>query len=72
MENLIKFLLTEWKGAPLAMWFAGMTAVLVMFIVWKSTWIRVKPFRGEIEIENKPPAKRKPKKPPPDATPKPT
>jgi len=36
MDAIIKFLLTRWAGAPLAIWFLGVPTVLAMLIVWKA------------------------------------
>jgi hypothetical protein len=61
MENIIKFVLTEWNGAPLAIWLALIVAGLVIFIVAivKSTRIRVTAFGSRFDYEQKPPQKRK-------------
>jgi hypothetical protein len=37
MDALIKFLLTQWAGAPLVIWFLGVPTVLAMIIVWKTS-----------------------------------
>lgn len=61
MELFIKFLLTRWAGAPLAIWLFGELMAIVIFIAWRANRIKFKPFRGEIEIENMPPTKEKAK-----------
>jgi len=69
MDALFNFLLTEWAGAPLVIWFVGSMAILGVIVVLRARRIKVKPLRGEIEIDND--VKTKPKKSPPAAAQKP-
>jgi hypothetical protein len=33
MDNLIKFLLTEWAGAPLVIWILGVVVILMLIVL---------------------------------------
>ena len=55
MDNLIKFLLTEWAGAPLVIWILGVVLILMLilllFALRVPTTIRGKAKKGERESE---------------------
>ena len=66
MDTVIKFLLTQWAGAPLVIWILGVLAVLVMFIIGGSKRIRLKTTRGEFDFQKQPTARKRTKPRPPD------
>jgi hypothetical protein len=69
MDIFIKFLLTKWAGAPLAIWFLGVMAVLVMFTIGMSKRIRVRTPQSQLDFEMKPSARKKSKQLSPQAPP---
>jgi hypothetical protein len=71
MDALIKFMLTQWAGAPLAIWFLGVLAVLVMFTIGVSKRISVTTPRGGIALEKNSPARKRTKQVPPENPPRP-
>jgi uncharacterized integral membrane protein len=71
MNILITFLLTEWAGAPLAIWFLGVMAALFMFVIGMSKRIRLRTTQGQLDFEMKPPARKKSERLSPEAPPRP-
>jgi hypothetical protein len=62
MENLTKLALTEWNGAPLAIWILLSITVLAFSVISLSEVIKFKIFGGHFEFKRKPPPKRKPER----------
>ncbi len=63
MDTFFKFLLTEWAGAPLAIWFLGVVAGLLIIIILVMRRLRIVTGHTEVELETRASAKKAPRRP---------